>query len=131
MDRDRRLGYGLLLTGGAPLAAGAVIPASFVLDGPDVCPFRAVVGLPCPLCGATRAFVLAGHGDGGFVDYGAFWVVVALVCLVLGAAVLAGALSGDVLRRGLRGRARWGPALAAVVAAGWAYALAHRETIAG
>jgi hypothetical protein len=32
-----------------------------VLDRP--CLFRAWSGLPCPLCGGTRALVLAAHGD--------------------------------------------------------------------
>ena len=26
-----------------------------------VCPFRAIFGRPCPLCGSTRSFILSGH----------------------------------------------------------------------
>ena len=103
------------MIGAAPLAAGALLPVSTVLDGPDLCPFRAATGVPCPLCGATRAFVLAGHGDGRWLDYGAVWVVVAVVVLVAG---LAG-------RRLPRSR----PALLAVAATAWAWALAHGDTI--
>jgi hypothetical protein len=130
MDADRRLGAGLVAAGGVPLALGAVIPPSAVLDGPDVCPFRAVTGIPCPLCGATRAFVLAGHGDGAFASYGAFWLVVAAVCVVLGLAVLARTVDAEDVRAAVRGRRRVVPLLTALLAAGWAYALAHRETIA-
>jgi hypothetical protein len=30
---------------------------------PTLCPFRAVLGLPCPGCGMTRALVYCAHGD--------------------------------------------------------------------
>jgi len=33
-----------------------------VADGPVVCPFRLITGLPCPGCGLTRAWVYAAHG---------------------------------------------------------------------
>lgn len=48
----------LLLLGFALLA--------FVLDGrrtPVLCPFRIVVGRPCPVCGTTRAVGRLMHGD--------------------------------------------------------------------
>lgn len=42
----------------------ALVPLS-ALDrvGVILCPFRAVLGLPCPSCGMTHAFVALGHGD--------------------------------------------------------------------
>jgi len=52
------------------VAAGGVagIGVSFLLspdhieDGPVLCPFRAITGLPCPGCGLTRSWVYAAHG---------------------------------------------------------------------
>lgn len=110
MDRAALVMMG---TGAAPLAAGAVIPVDVVMDGPVVCPFQLVTGLPCPLCGATRAFVLFGHGDGRWVDYGAVWVLVAFGLIAVG---LVGWRAG---RR----------SLGAVVALAWTWALAHAAAI--
>jgi hypothetical protein len=99
--------------GAAPLAAGALVPVATVMDGPQLCPFRAATGLPCPLCGATRAFTLFGHGDASWVDYGAVWVVAAIVLIAIGLV-----------------RFRPPPrALAGVAVVAWAWALAHDATI--
>ena len=124
-SEDRRLGALLLGVGCLPFVAGA-------LAGPDgdagllpPCPFREATGLPCPLCGATRAFALAVRGDGDWTAYNAPWVVLAAL------AVLAGAL---LLARGGRVRIPRGPLAAAAVlfvALAWAYALAQRGTIVG
>jgi hypothetical protein len=112
-----RPGAGLLAAGCAPFAAGAIVPA----DGDTglFCPFRELTGLPCPLCGATRAFALAARGDARFLDYNAVWVVVAALLILAGAWGLA------------RGRApRIAPPLAvALGAVAWTYALAQRATI--
>jgi hypothetical protein len=113
-----RDGVGLLAFGCAPFVAGALVPA----DGDTglFCPFRELTGLPCPLCGATRAFALAARGDGRFLDYNAVWVVLAALLIVAGVVVLV-----------TRWRPRVSPAVVAgvVVAVAWGYALAHRTAI--
>ncbi len=123
MGSDRRLGVLLLGAGCAPFAVGAIAGEDGGLLPP--CPFRAATGLPCPFCGATRAFALAVRGDGGWTAYNAPWVVVAAVAALAGVAILAGARLP---------RARAPVALAGallVVAVAWAYALAQRGTIVG
>jgi hypothetical protein len=122
MGSDRRLGLTLLGAGCLPFAVGAAAGE----DGGLLpsCPFRSTTGLPCPLCGATRAFALAVRGDGGWTAYNAPWVVLAVAAALAGVAVLAGV------------RPRPGPRALAVAAAlfvavAWAYALAQRGTIAG
>lgn len=97
----------------APFAAGAVLPVHAVLDGSSPCPFQALTGAPCPLCGATRAFVLAGHLDARWLEYGAVWVVAFALVAVAGRRVL-----------------RTVPVVATFVVA-WAWALAHAPTITG
>jgi hypothetical protein len=123
MGSDRRLGLVLVGAGCLPFAAGA-------LAGPDgdagllpPCPFREATGLPCPFCGATRAFALAVRGDGGWSAYNAPWVVLAALAVAAGALALAGARLP---------RARAPVAVAAallVVAVAWGYALAQRGVI--
>ena len=58
------------ITAADVVAAGGVagIGTAFLLspehieDGPVLCPFRAITGLPCPGCGLTRSWVYAAHG---------------------------------------------------------------------
>ena len=53
---------GRLTAAGALLASVLVSPAA-VLEGPVLCPVRRFVGMQCPGCGLTRAFVYLSHGD--------------------------------------------------------------------
>ncbi|MCF8610934.1 DUF2752 domain-containing protein [Gordonia sp. HY285] len=74
----------MLASGGAAaVVAAACIPVSAVDDGPVICPFRRLTGLPCPGCGLTRAFVYTMHGDlpSAFAAHAFGPVVVALAVL--------------------------------------------------
>lgn len=129
-----RRGAVLVATAAAPFAIGRVggslITGDGILAGHVVCPLRALTGVPCPLCGATRSVVLASRGDAAFLTLNPVWVVV-LAALALGGAALAVAdARGIAVPRGLLpARARW-CLVVVVVAAGWACALLHRQAIA-
>ena len=51
----------LRIAGGVLLGAAAVWPL-LPAHQPVACPLRALTGIPCPLCGMTRACVAAVHG---------------------------------------------------------------------
>ena len=84
-------------TGADVVAVGGVvgIGAAFLLspehieDGPVLCPFRALTGLPCPGCGLTRSWVYAAHGwwQESFAS-NAFGLLVVAVVLVLAVVVV-------------------------------------------
>ena len=85
----------------APLVAARLLwtpPA----DGPVSwqCPLLEATGVPCPACGATRAFVHFMHGDEAFLHYNWAWLLIwaALIAWVVLVAV-----------RNLRGAPLTGP----------------------
>ena len=56
-------------------------------EGPTLCPFRALTGLPCPFCGVTRSLFALGQGDLDrslhFSPLGVFVAVAAVAVLLL------------------------------------------------
>ncbi len=53
----------VVAVGGVAGIGGAfLLSPEHIEDGPVVCPFRAITGLPCPGCGLTRSWVYAAHG---------------------------------------------------------------------
>jgi hypothetical protein len=122
--KPERSAIPLLIVGALPFAVGALLPR------PDsggvglvVCPFRALTGLPCPLCGSTRAVTLLAHGDLAFTRFNLV-VPLLLIGLLLAGAWLA---AGRALPRA-RPKAI-ALALAGCVVASWAWTLAHRDAI--
>jgi hypothetical protein len=48
---------------GAALLGAALVWPALPVHPPYTCPLRTVTGIPCPMCGMTRAVVAAVHGD--------------------------------------------------------------------
>src|SRR4051794_37844180 len=137
MDRERRLALILLGAGCLPFAAGA-----FAGDGGTglpVCPLRAATGVPCPLCGASRAFALAARADGRVWQFNAVWVVLAAAAALAGLLTLAASARGAAPRSTVRDAAaarlvtpwRIAAATALPLLVPWAYAPAQRGPIVG
>ena len=57
---EARNARGLRFVAAGLVGAAAVLP--LLPHTPAVCPLRAITGIPCPLCGMTRACVAAVHG---------------------------------------------------------------------
>ena len=129
---ERRAATLLLLGGASPFALARLVD---VTASPLLCPFRTVTGLPCPLCGATRAVAYLSAGDGAFLDYGAVWAVVLALAALTGGLALVLAGFGlrplEAGRRAVAARGRWAGwgLVVAVALVAWGWALAHRDTI--
>src|SRR3954470_12689011 len=69
-------------------------PVGVEHDGAALCPFRTLTGLPCPLCGGTRAFVYFFNGDARFLQYNWAWLVLWLAGGAWGVGVVVGVAAG-------------------------------------
>ena len=88
------------------VAVGAAVGVSpeLLADGPGLCPFAHLTGLPCPGCGLTRSWVALGHGDviGAF---GLNWfgpLLLAVAAVVTGVALWTALAGGGALNRAQR-----------------------------
>jgi hypothetical protein len=71
------------------IGAAFALSPDHIEDGPVICPFRALTGLPCPGCGLTRSWVYAAHGwwRESFASH-PFGLLVVAVVLALAVAVV-------------------------------------------
>ncbi len=81
--------------GVAALGVGALLPVDHIEDGPIICPFRRLTGLPCPGCGLTRSWTYLMHGwwRDAFLAH-PFGLLLALVIVAVGAVAIRARLRG-------------------------------------
>jgi hypothetical protein len=114
--RPRTLPEQFALVGLACVPAAFVWPAVSAATGARLlCPLRELTGIPCPLCGMTRAATSLAAGDvGASLAFNPFLLVLAAATAVM-AVVMAGRALGVLpAARPLPGR--WGPAAVGLVA---------------
>ncbi len=90
-SRPRPAASEWIALGGVGAALGAfVLSPVGIEDGPVVCPFRLLTGLPCPGCGLTRSWVYLAHGHwGDALVANPFGVVLVALLLALAVAIVA------------------------------------------
>ncbi|HEU4974111.1 MAG TPA: DUF2752 domain-containing protein [Baekduia sp.] len=135
IDAGNPRGAALAIAAAAPFAigrlAGGLVTGDGALTPHVLCPLRAMTGIPCPLCGATRSVVLATHGDTAFLTLNPVWVVVLAALALAGAALVLAQAAGVTIPRGHIPARAWWTLGVLVAAAGWACALLHRQAIGG
>jgi len=84
-SRLRRLAGPVATLAAAGIASAAIAAWNPGDTGPGLCPFRAITGLDCPLCGSTRAIaqLLDGHLLAA-LDHNALLVLVVVPLAVVG-----------------------------------------------
>ncbi|MFI5198537.1 MAG: DUF2752 domain-containing protein [Thermoanaerobaculia bacterium] len=122
MRPGRQLAF---LWGGAALVCTATAPwAPALARGLPPCPFRSLLGIPCPTCGSTRALLALAHFDVGAALSWNPLAATAGILLVLGGLLAFGAaLAG----RGVempRPTPALRAALALAIAANWVFLVA-------
>ncbi|MGH2959814.1 MAG: DUF2752 domain-containing protein [Solirubrobacterales bacterium] len=135
IDSNRVLVVGAVLA--LPLVAGFILPASLIEDGHALCIFRELTGLPCPFCGASRAFIAFGHAQDEWWKFNGYWVLLCLAALIGVTALTATKLVSNgptdaLARRWTQMRqSSWitTALIALVVAPGWIWAVANRQNI--
>ncbi len=110
------MGYSCVLLGSFLIAW--LLPPKAVHTEFTVCFFRSIVGKPCPLCGLTRSFVHAAHGqfEQAWYDH-PFWYLAATIVLIMGVLLAIDAAAGTDLWGRLKRVIRpWWPVIILILA---------------